>query len=510
MVTQLSDMATVIQGGARAVEQPVSYARRIAQLGAERGGDIAVRFAAEDGTETPITWGELDGWSTRLAMAFRERGVGVGDRVALGLRNSPELVASVLASWKLGAVPVPVRWDLPDWERRRVLEVIDGRLELDATDRGWISATADGDGAGVGADGEALADATSPQTHGICSSGSTGLPKVILTDRPAIFEETTGQPFPSSWKEVPRPQTILVPAPLYHTNGFATLLSLLAGDELILLERFDAMRVVELVRRHGVTTFTATPTMLQRIADLPNVEATEFVTIEWVLQGAAVISSTLVRRWIELVGADRFFMAYGMTEGLGLAALRADEWLEHEGSVGRGYRDTEIRILDDDGKEAAPGEIGEIFLRSPTSGLYKYLGGAPRLERTDDGFETAGDLGWVDDDGYLYIADRRADLIVTGGANVYPAEVESALLEHPAIADAVVVGLRDPEWGRRVHAIIEPSDPASAPTDDDVRAFAKARLAAYKVPKTVEVVDAIPRSAATKVSRSALVAERGG
>jgi bile acid-coenzyme A ligase len=203
-------------------------------------------------------------------------------------------------------------------------------------------------------------------------------------------------------------------------------------------------------------------------------------------------------------------MAYGMTEGLGLTALRGDEWLAHPGSVGRGYRDTELRILGPDGTDVPTGEIGEIFLRSPTSGMYRYLGGAPRLATTDDGFETAGDLGRLDEDGFLYIADRRVDLIITGGANVFPAEVESALIDHPGIADVVVVGLSDPEWGRRVHAIVEPADPASPPSADEVIAYAKARLAAYKVPKTVEIVDAIGRSEATKVSRAALVAARGG
>ncbi len=197
-----------------------------------------------------------------------------------------------------------------------------------------------------------------------------------------------------------------------------------------------------------------------------------------------------------------------MTEGLGLTALRADEWLEHPGSVGCGYRDTEIKILDEQHDPVSQGEIGEIFLKSPTSGLYQYLGGSPRLATTDDGFETAGDIGWLDADDFLYILDRRVDVIISGGANVYPAEVESALIDHPHIADVVVIGLRDTEWGRRVHAIVEPSDPNAPPSADEVIAYAKSRLAAYKVPKTVEFVDTIPRSEATKVSRSALIAER--
>lgn len=484
----------------------VGFGTRFAQLGNDRPDEVALVFAAEDGSERSITWRELDARANQIARALQETGLGLGDRLALVLRNSPQLVASVIAAWKLGAVPVPVRWDLPDWERSRVLDVVDAKVTLDGASLPWLDASTD-------LDDSPLPNAVPPQTHGICSSGSTGTPKVILMERPGVWDPETMQPFPSGWMDVPRPQVVLVPAPLYHTNGFATLLSLLTRDRLVLLERFDAARVVDLVERHRVTTFTATPTMLQRIADLPGVSDRDFSSIVWILQGAAVIGPALVRRWFDLVGPERFFMAYGMTEGLGLAALRGDEWLAHPGSVGRGYRETEIRVLGPDGDDAAVGEVGEvgeIYLRSPTSGMYRYLGGAPLLATSDDGFGTAGDLGFLDADGYLHVVDRRVDLIITGGANVYPAEVESALIEHPAIADVVVVGLRDREWGRRVHAIVEPADPSSPPSSDEVIAFAKERLAPYKVPKTVELVDAIRRSEATKVSRAALVEARGG
>ncbi len=481
----------------------VGFGRRVQQLAGVGPDDLALVFAAEDGTEQAVTWAALDRRSTQIGHALAGRGVETGDRVALRLRNSVELVCSVVATWKLGAVPVPVRWDLPEWEQQRVLSVVDARVELGPDDLPWLRATADGPT-------EPLPYAVPPQTHGICSSGSTGTPKVILIERTGLWDPTVGMPFPSAWGEVTRPQVVCVPAPLYHTNGFATLLGLLSGDRLVLLERFDAARVVDLVERHRVTTFTATPTMLQRIADLPGVDARDLSSIEWILQGAAVIPPSLVHRWLALVGPEHFFMAYGMTEGLGLAAIRGDEWLAHPGSVGRGYRDTEVRIVGPDGVELPPGEIGEIFLRSPTTGMYRYLGGAPLLAASDDGFGTAGDLGFVDADGFLHIVDRRVDLIITGGANVYPAEVESALADHPGIADVVVVGLADPEWGRRVHAIVEAADKDDPPTADDVIAFAKARLASYKAPKTVELVDVIPRSEATKVSRAALIEARGG
>lgn len=485
------------------MEVEVSYARRIRQLADERPDEVVYQHVALAGAERAFTWRELDLQSSRLAGAFIARGLGLGDRLGLGLRNSPQFTLSVLAAWKLGAVPVPVRWDIPDWELARLREVVAPRLYLGAEDIEWIDASEQ-------LDVPDLPDATSPQVHGICSSGSTGTPKVILSERPAVYDPQQGVPFAEAWQRVPRPQVIGVLAPMYHANGLTTLYNLLAGDHLVVMEKFDAARVVDVVERHRVSTFTATPTMLQRIADRPGIDDRDLSSIEWIIQGAAPMPPSLVHRWAKLIGPERIVMAYGMTEGLGLTALRGDEWMTREGSVGRGFRGTELRILDADGTGVPTGEIGEIYLRSPFNGGYRYLGDAPRLRQTDDGFQTVGDVGYLDEDGYLYLVDRRVDMIITGGANVFPAEVESALIDHPNIADVVVVGLRDPEWGRRVHAIVEPADPAMPPAASDVIGYAKSRLAAYKVPKTVEIVDAIPRSEATKVNRGALVKARGG
>jgi bile acid-coenzyme A ligase len=485
-------------------ELAVPLVRRIAELGHTRADEPAMTFAARDGSERDFTWGDLHRGGNRLARAFAAAGVGVGDRVALELQNSPDLVLAAHATWKVGGVPVPTRWDLPDWERARLLQVVDAKLVVDATTVGGLLAAA------ADQPDDDVPEAVSPQVNGICSSGSTGFPKVILTDTPAMWAADRYTPFAANWTDVPRPQTVLIPAPLYHTNGFMALISALSGDRIVLVEKFDAAHVVDLIERHRVTTFTCTPTMLQRIAAVPGIEGRDLSSIVWILQGAAVLPPALARTWFDLIGAERVYMAYGMTEQLGLTALRGDEWLAHPGSVGTGFRDTEVRIQDADGTVLPPGETGEIYLRSPRTGSYAYLGGAGLLPTTADGFGSAGDLGHLDADGYLYIADRRVDLIVTGGANVYPAEVESALTEHPGIADVVVIGLADADWGRRVHAVVEPKDHDHPPTAEDVIAFAKGRLAPYKVPKTVEVVDEIPRSAATKVNRSALVAERGG
>lgn len=484
------------------MEDGLSFASCVRLLAEERPDDPVYWHVPVDGPDRVFSWRDLERWSRGLAAALAERGLGVGDRLAIGLRNSPEFVVSTLAAWRLGAMPIPVRWDVPDWEHERVREVIAARVDLGTDDIVWIDASAE-------VSAPELPDVVSPHVNGICSSGSTGLPKVIVSTRPGVVDMRLTTPMAAAWGPVSAPQTVLVLAPMYHTNGFSTLFSLLAGDRLVVMEKFDAVQALDIIERHRITTFTATPTMLKRIADVPDVESRDLSSIEWILQGAAPMPPTLVHWWAGLVGAERIFMAYGMTEGLGFAVIRGDEWMSHPGSVGRSYRETEMRILDAEGNELPVGEIGEVYLRSPMKIGYDYLGGAPLLPGTADGFETAGDMGRLDDDGYLYIIDRRVDMIITGGANVFPAEVEAALIDHPAIADVVVIGLRDEEWGRRVHAVIEPKDPAAPPTRDDVVAFAKSRLAPYKVPKTIEIVDAMPRSEATKVNRGALVEARG-
>lgn len=484
-------------------DDEVSLARRIGELADEQPAQIAYRHIGLDGSEAALSWAWLHRRSSQLAGALADRGLGQDDRVSIGIRNSPHFVLSVFAAWKLGAVPVPVRWDLPEWELDRVRSVIQPRLHLDATAIGWIDAS-DHDPV------PDLPDAVAPRSHGICSSGSTGTPKVILSGGPSVDSPFYGRTLMDDWRTVPRPQTSLVLAPMYHTNAFAMLYLLFTGDRLVALEKFDAARAVAAIEDHRVSNFTATPTMLQRIADLPGIADRDLSSIEWITQGAAPMPPSLVHRWVKLIGADRIVMAYGMTEGLGLTALTADEWLTHQGSVGRPVRGTEVRILDPAGDTVPDGQLGEIYLRSGYLPPARYLGDVPQPRGTADGFHTVGDLGHLDADGFLYLADRRVDLIVTGGANVFPAEVEVCLIDHPKVADVVVIGLRDPEWGRRVHALIEPADPVDPPTADDIRAFAKARLAAYKVPKTVEIVDAIPRSEATKVNRGRLVEVRGG
>ena len=256
-----------------------------------------------------------------------------------------------------------MHWDLPEWERDRVRAVIDPAVVVDEKTRWELDARAAGESESP------LPAAVSPNANGICSSGSTGVPKVILSLAPSLWTPQHGEPFLSNWTPVAQPQTIMVPAPMYHTNGFATFLFLLAGDHLVVLEKFDAALVLDVIERYRITNFTATPTMLARIAALPDVRQRDLSSVVFILQGAAVMPPSLLHTWFELLSPEQIVTAYGMTENLGLTALRGDEWLAHPGSVGRGFRDTEIRILDAGEDRWAPANTASLSARADERGI---------------------------------------------------------------------------------------------------------------------------------------------
>jgi bile acid-coenzyme A ligase len=485
----------------------ISYGRRLTMLADQHPDDTAVVFAAEDGSETTISWQELETRSNQVAHYFADRGLVDGDMIVVALRNSPEHLFSTFAAWKLGASVLPLRWDLPEWERDRLLAVAEAKLVV----AGWENAargtvTPDDVRATAGLDPSPPAGDHVPEyTRLIATSGATGSPKIVATPSPGIMEvdEQMSQVMGAS-----AGKTYLTTSPLYHVNGWAYAYNPLLQDcMIVLMERFDAARAVELIEKYRVVFTVMVPTMLMRVARLPDAKSRDLSSLERIVYGGASIPEWVVRAWFELIPPERFAFTYGGSEGHGLCMTTGDQWLEHPGTVGQPL-DAEVKILDEQGKELPIGEIGEIYMRSNHGGpSYQYIG-IPTPVGTPDGFGSFGDMGYVDEDGFVYIADRRRDMIVSGGANVYPAEVEAVITEHQGVLDVVVVGLPDPEWGHRVHAIVQPVDPDHAPDAEELRAHCKARLAAYKVPKEFEIVARVPRSAAGKVNRSALVDER--
>lgn len=473
----------------------VSYPRALRQH-AERRPD-APALVCDD---RALSWRELDRRSTRLARAFAGRGVGEGDFVTVALPNGPDFVVACFAIWKLGAVPQPISWRLPEAERAAILRQAEPSLVvgLEAEQAAGFPSVPAGFAPEPRHGDEPLPDRVSRSRQALASGGSTGRPKLIVDVLPAECDPT--QPFygnePGS--------TVLVPGPLYHAAGFVnTTTTLLLGGTVVLMTRFDPAEALALVERHRVRWVSFVPTMLLRIWRLPAEERERFdlSSLVRVVSSGAPCPAWLMRELIDWLGPERVFEAYGGTERIGGTLISGAEWLAHPGSVGRPTGGRRIRILDERGAELPPGEIGEVFMMPPggRGSTYAYVGAEARATR--DGWETLGDMGYVDADGYLYLVDRRTDLIVTGGANVYPAEVEAALEAHPAVRSCAVVGLPDEEFGQRVHAIVQAHP---APDEAELRDHLARHLARYKIPRTFEFVEAPLRDEAGKVRRSAL------
>jgi bile acid-coenzyme A ligase len=282
--------------------------------------------------------------------------------------------------------------------------------------------------------------------------------------------------------------------------------SLLIGSHVVLLERFDAEGTLAAIEEHRANLIYVVPTMMKRILRLPDDVrlAYDLSSLKVVWHLAEPCPVWLKEAWIEWLGAEKIFELYAGTEGQGITVITGPEWLEHRGSVGR-PSSGEFKVTDADGNELPVGEMGEVWLRrtrdEPT---YHYKGAEPRT--MDGGWESLGDMGWFDADGYLYLGDRMQDMILSGGANIYPAEVEAAIQEHPAVKSVCVIGLPDEDKGNTIHAIVE-ADPGAL-TEQELLTFAAERLAKYKLPRTVEFVDVALRDEAGKVRRAALRAER--
>ncbi len=451
-----------------------------------------------------LNWQDLDDLSGRLAASLHHGGLSAGDLLAVCLPNGLEHFVADIAAWKVGAVPVALRWDLPEWELTRLLDVLAPRAIL----RGEP-----GDVAGEG--GREAVWAMREWRRCTASASAVqdrrGRPRSSSIRRPACTPPRSGRPR-RWWRPTapcPRRSSCSCPTRSYHSASITTaVLNLISGNHTIVLKRFDPELLQDVVVRHRVTGFMAPTPMLLRLARSPGIAPDRFDSIEWVQHGASPLPEWLARFWIDLLGPERFFTSYGAAEAVGVVACRGDEWLTHPGTLGHGVLGTDIVILGEQGQVLAPGDVGQIFLRRPggPSGTYVGNGVAP-LDVACGWLRHGGDLGWLDEDGFLYLSDRRVDLIVSGGANVYPAEVEAAVGEHLGIDDVVVIGLPDDEWGKRVHAIVQLA-PHAELTEEDIRDFARSRLAPYKVPKTVEFVAHMPRSAATKISRASLIEER--
>jgi bile acid-coenzyme A ligase len=488
----------------------VSYGERIRRLARQKGGQTAIVFVPENGDEQQLTWSELDTWSNQACRMLQQAGLKAGGTLVIALPNSIEHVISSIAGWKAGALVLPLSFRMPFAEREQLLGLVPDPIVVGDWEGHALRRVGS---AAVKLERHSYSDAPLPDVtphpgKAIASGGSTGRPKVILDPSPWAF--VPGETVITRWAKWSQDGTQLVTGPMYHNGGFTWgLLGLFEGQRLILFDRFRAEAAVEAVERYEVSCAVMLPIMMRRIALLPGIESRDLKRLH-IMHSGAPCPPWLKRFWIDLVGPENVLEGFGATENIGVTFIRGDEWLEHPGSVGRPIQ-TDIKILDEDMRELPVNEVGEIFSRPQyaTGPTFQYIG-APDVKRTPDGYMSVGDMGSLDEEGYLFPADRRVDLIISGGANIYPAEVEAALGEHPDIADLVVIGVPDDDWGRRTHAVIQPTDFEAPPSVSSLDALCRSKLLAYKVPKSYEFVRELPREPTGKVRRSQLVAERTG
>jgi bile acid-coenzyme A ligase len=475
----------------------LSIGRLIGHFARTKPDELAlVEDGAGDGPADRNTWAELDRVTNALARAYAERGVGQDDMVAVSLPNSAEFVRACVAIWKLGGTPLPLSVKLPAVERGRILDLAQPALVLGAEHEGVPSLPRGFTPSGY--DDSELPDRVSTYWKALTSGGSTGLPKIIVARGRAVYD-----PDVPVVDYVPAGGVHLVAGPLYHNAAFIYgMRAFFSGSRLVILPRFDAARVLSIVDEQRVTWTQLVPTMMNRIWHLPaeQREAADWSSLRMLLHVGGPCAPWLKEAFIDWLGPERIVEVYGGTEGQGATSITGTEWLRHRGSVGRPVLNSRFEVQDPDGNPVPPGVVGEVFLM-PENGpgsTYHYLGAEPRSR---NGWESIGDLGYYDEDGYLYLSDRSTDCIVSGGANVYPAEVEGALGAHPGVRTSAVIGLPDDDLGQKVVAIVEAEPGVTA---EELDAHLRELVAPYKRPREYELTQQSLRDEAGKVRRSAL------
>jgi bile acid-coenzyme A ligase len=335
------------------------------------------------------------------------------------------------------------------------------------------------------------------------SGGSTGRPKLIVAAHPATTESFAPV---FALTRMKQGGVHLCTGPVHHNGPLLfSMTALFHGNHVVVMERFDAATALELVEHYGVDWMYMVPTTMGRVLRLdPAVrDSRDVSSLRTVFHTAAPCPAWVKRAWIEWIGGEKIVEIYAGTEGQAVTAIDGNEWLAHPGSVGRPLGG-EFVVRDADGNDLPAGEVGTIWMRPPgPRATYRYIGATART--MEGGWETLGDLGRIDAEGYLFLSDRETDMILVGGSNVYPAEVEAALLEHPLVDDACVIGLPDDDLGAIPHALVFLTGEVN---DGELREHVRSRLAPYKTPRSFERVTERLRDDAGKMRRTALRAER--
>ncbi len=505
----------------------------------------AARIGNRPALQTPHgdrTWAELNANINRLVRALRARGVQAGDAVAMMCTNGPEFIEVLYAAQRGGFRLTPINWHLTGEEAGYIIGNCEAKAFICSAELGPAVA-----GAATGARGPALArmavhhplatgaaagagppagfedyaavlvaedgaDLDDPVlgSQMLYTSGTTGRPKGVHRDSTAPASALGAVNFcgyDEDWEA--SADAHLVTGPLYHAAplAFSVAVPALYGVPLVIMDHWDPVEFLRLVEQHGVTHTHMVPTMFHRLLAVPEEERARADTssLRFVIHGAAPCPVPVKQRLIDWLGPV-VVEYYAATEGLGTLVDSAT-WLAHPGTVGRPMVPGLVKVADDAGTELPRGAIGLVFLHAPPSTTFDYYGDPEKTAGAFRGdYFTLGDMGYMDTDGYLFLTDRTANLIISGGVNIYPAEVDAVLLEHPAVGDVATIGVPDEEWGEVVLAVVQPA-PGTVPDDElagELVAFCRDHLAHYKCPRQVDFVAELPREDTGKIFKRKL------
>ncbi|HIA47258.1 MAG TPA: o-succinylbenzoate--CoA ligase [Candidatus Hydrogenedentes bacterium] len=485
-------------------------------------------------TRERYTFAELNLRCNQCAHALTEVGVKVGDRVALLMMNGNEFVEAYFAIAKIGAVVVPLNWRLVADELTFILKdsgsttliyggqfanvvktLHDGGAESTHITT-WIHVGDSDTRDDFGQDYKALLDAapTDEPTIGaeghdllyiMYTSGTTGLPKgAVHTHETATWAcITLGTTTDQYYKD-----RYLLALPLYHVGALAPLTSAVhQGVTCVVMPAFDPTQVWELIQEERITSMLAVPAMLNFMMQVPAKDECDFSTLRWIMSGAAPVPVTFIEAY-DKMGIE-IHQVYGLTETCGPACLTlADDAIEKAGSTGKAFFHTDVRVVDSEDNDVAPDEPGEVIVAGKH--IMKEYWNRPEAtaETIRDGWLYTGDVAVVDKDGFIYIQDRTKDMIISGGENVYPAEIENVILQHPEVAEVAVIGLPSDKWGESPLAVVVRKSESLA--KEEIIGHCKGKLAPFKLPKEVEFVDEIPRNPTGKILKRILREEFPG
>ena len=473
-----------------------------------------------------ITYGELNARVNSLASGLLSLGINKGDRVATLFYNSPEAVETFYALLKIGVVCVPLNYRLTGEELTYIIEHSDAKALISGTEftgvitpisrnlkrvTAWIT-----DDPEPGSKMLSLSElirrhpaeepkrlvAMEDESVILYTSGTTGAPKgVVLTHRTQFFNTIN---YVSAYMMNDRDIELAL-TPMFHSSTLGRIITyVFTGATFITSKKFDPAWALRTIKKEKVTSITQAPTMYQAMMNPLKADGFDTASVRRVVTGAAPMSVTGKKSLQKLFPHAGFFDLYGLTEASpGVTILKPDAFFQKIGSVGKPMALVGVKVMDAGGAEVPAGEVGEIICRGPNVMKGYYKDPQATSEALRDGWLYTGDMGRMDEDGFLYLVDRKKDLIISGGENIYPAEIERVLLEHPRILDAAVIGVPDSYWGERVKAFVV-LKPGKALTEEEVIRFCEEHLASYKKPKEAVFLDKLPRNAANKVMKEEL------